>query len=139
MFAIGRNILILSRRFNSFLSAELKNDDVTAAELMYLAVLFEKDGQTQEELARALDIDKAATARTIHQLEKRGIVVRREDANDQRMKRVFLTEQAYSYRGRIKQIQQKWIQLTRAAFTEEESVQADRILNKLVDVTKNIK
>ena len=65
MFAIGRNILILSRRFNNFLSAELRDDDLTATELMYLAVLFDKDGQTQEELAQALDIDKAATTRTI--------------------------------------------------------------------------
>ena len=47
MFAIGRNILILSRRFNNFLSAELRDDDLTATELMYLAVLFDKDGQTQ--------------------------------------------------------------------------------------------
>ena len=83
MFAIGRNILILSRRFNNFLSAELRDDDLTATELMYLAVLFDKDGQTQEELAQALDIDKAATTRTIRQMEARGIVVRKEDENEE--------------------------------------------------------
>ena len=137
MFAIGRNILILSRRFNNFLSAELRDDDLTATELMYLSVLFDKDGQTQEELAQALDIDKAATTRTIRQMEARGIVVRKEDENDKRAKRVFLTDQARPYLDRIKQIQQHWIKSAHAAFTKEESNQVDSILQRLVDATDN--
>lgn len=139
MFAIGRNILILSRRLNNFLSVELKNSDITATELMYLTVLFDKDGRTQEELAQTLEINKSATTRTIRNLEARGVVTRRGDSNDQRAKRVFLTEKALFYKKQLNQIQQKWVQLSHANFTEEESEQIDKMLQKMVNATNTLK
>ena len=70
-------------------------------------------------------------------MEACGIVVRKEDENDKRAKRVFLTDQARPYLDRIKQIQQHWIKSAHAAFTKEESDQVDIILQRLVDATDN--
>ena len=107
---IGKNISILYRQFNMFLNNELEKVDITATELMYLGSLYKKDGITQDELVREYCIDKAATARTIQSMEKKGLVYRKADEVDKRAKRVYLTEKADEYRKLIQDIQKKWIE-----------------------------
>ena len=65
-----------------FLNNELEKVDITATELMYLGSLYKKDGITQDELVREYCIDKAATARTIQSMEKKGLVYRKADEVD---------------------------------------------------------
>jgi DNA-binding MarR family transcriptional regulator len=110
METIGKNISILYRQFNMFLNNELEKVDITATELMYLGSLYKKDGITQDELVREYCIDKAATARTIQSMEKKGLVYRKADEVDKRAKRVYLTEKADEYRKLIQDIQKKWIE-----------------------------
>ena len=64
----------------------------------------------QDELVREYCIDKAATARTIQSMEKKGLVYRKADEVDKRAKRVYLTEKADEYRKLIQDIQKKWIE-----------------------------
>ena len=110
METIGKNISILYRQFNMFLNNELEKVDITATELMYLGSLYKKDGITQDELVREYCIDKAATARTIQSMEKKGLVYRKADEVDKRAKRVYLTEKSDEYQKLIQDIQKKWIE-----------------------------
>jgi len=48
-------------------------------------------GITQTELAKVLDLGKVALGGLIDRLEERGFVIRRSDAEDRRINRVFLT------------------------------------------------
>lgn len=54
--------------------------------------LSQKDGISQRELARSLHVKPPTVNVTIQRLEKSGIVCRRQDANDQRVMRVYLTD-----------------------------------------------
>lgn len=120
MDTIGKNISILYRQFNIFLNNELEKVDITATELMYLGSLYKKDGITQDELVREYCIDKAATARTIQSMEKKGLVYRKADEVDKRAKRVYLTEKSDEYQKLIQDIQKKWIEKINMEIAEDD-------------------
>lgn len=124
MNTFGKNIGILYRQLNLFLNRELSDSGLTSTDLMYLGTLFAQDGVTQDDLARDFCIDKAATARSMQSLEKKGIILRKADEKDRRAKRVYLTEKAYTYQAKIEEIQGKWISVCNMNLSEEE-------LNKL--------
>ena len=120
METIGKNISILYRQFNMFLNNELEKVDITATELMYLGSLYKKDGITQDELVREYCIDKAATARTIQSMEKKGLVYRKADEVDKRAKRVYLSEKSDEYQKLIQDIQKKWIEKINMEIAEDD-------------------
>ena len=105
---IGKNIGILCRQMNLFLSHELKDYDISATEIMYLGSLFIKDGVSQEELVKEFYMDKAAVARTVGALEEKKLVIRQCSETDKRSKKVFLTEKAVMYKDVLNSIQDKW-------------------------------
>jgi DNA-binding MarR family transcriptional regulator len=76
----------------------LANDALTeiglyAGQEMFLHNLWEQDGQTQSQLVEHLCVQPATISKMLDRMEKTGLVVRRADAEDNRVSRVFLTEQ----------------------------------------------
>ncbi len=55
-----------------------------------LFILYMEDGLSQDELSRRLRVDKSYTARAVAHLEKMGMVKRKPDPHEHRIKRVFL-------------------------------------------------
>ncbi len=76
--------------------------DLTMAQLKMLFVLDNVDGDpTSSEIARAVGLSPAATGRAIDALERQGVVVRRDDDADRRVKRILLTDAGRHAVGRI--------------------------------------
>ena len=117
----GKYIAILSRQLNIYFAHELSETELNASELLYLAQLYARDGLTQEEMAKELSVDKAATARVMQSMEKKSLIVRKTDEKDKRAKRVFLTEKATRFEDRIREIQKDWIAYITQDMTTEES------------------
>ncbi|WP_236893013.1 MarR family winged helix-turn-helix transcriptional regulator [Desulfoluna limicola] len=68
---------------------------VTTAQLPFLAELLHRQvPMTQDELSKALTIDPAATARTLEQLEKKGLVKRQVNPENRRQKLVTASPRA---------------------------------------------
>ncbi|MFA0816155.1 MAG: MarR family winged helix-turn-helix transcriptional regulator [Anaerofustis sp.] len=61
-----------------------------------LALLKEHDGASQRELAEWLDIRPSSVAELIGKLETKGYVRREQDGEDQRVMRIYLTEEGRS-------------------------------------------
>ena len=61
----GTHMAVLTRQLNLFLNRELAGRGITASELPYLAQLYERDGLSQEDMARTLSVDRAAASRTL--------------------------------------------------------------------------
>lgn len=121
---------------NLFFSHELSETELTASELLYLAQLYTKDGLTQEEMSGDLSVDKAATTRTIQAMEKKGLVRREVDSVDKRAKKVYLTEKAYEYETRIREIQKKWVDFITQDMTKDE---ADKFAGQLKQMAARAK
>ena len=92
--SVGRRINILFRLSMRHIRNEMKDRGVGTGDYAFMAMLFVKDGVSQDELSRQMQVDKSYTARAVAKLEKMGLVQRRPDPDEHRMKRVFLTQPA---------------------------------------------
>ncbi len=136
MNTIGKNINILYRQFNLFLNHELSGVELNSTDLMYLGTLFIEDGVTQDDLAKDFCVDKAATARSMQNLEKKGIIIRKPDESDRRAKRVYLTDKAYKYKPLMESIQKKWMKICNTPMNDEEVIQFEK---NLAIITEHVK
>ncbi len=66
--------------------------DVTPYQWTVLYRLWEQEGLTQAEIAERTFKDKPTITRMVDVLEKKGFVVRRNDENDRRVYKIYLTE-----------------------------------------------
>lgn len=138
MDEIRKNISIIYRQLNLFLNHELEGTDITAMELMYLSSLYQRDGVMQDDLVQEYCIDKAATARAIQGMEKKGLVTRQTSSTDNRAKIVCLTRKANTYIAFIRQIEQKWIDEIKRKLTEEELKIFTHVLSAVTQIAKEM-
>ncbi len=91
--SVVRRLNLLFRLSMKHLRQEMKKLDlVDAGDYTFLALLFIRDGQNQDQLSRNMLVDKSYTARALARLEKMGLVERRPDPSEHRTKRVFLAQ-----------------------------------------------
>jgi DNA-binding MarR family transcriptional regulator len=88
---LGFSIHDTSRLRRIIYNQALKPAGVTRSQAWVLAYLSRQDGMAQSELAAELDLGKVALGGLVDRLEAAGMVERRGDARDRRMKRIFLT------------------------------------------------
>ena len=75
-----------------------------------LDALWQADGRSHTELAQALRVQPATVSKMVQRMERSGFVARRADLTDQRVSRVFLTDEG----RRIKrQVDERFDQLER--------------------------
>jgi DNA-binding MarR family transcriptional regulator len=87
---------LLGNRLNTrFAAAGL---GLTVEQWAALYCLWDEDGQTQQDIAAGLLLEKSTVSRALEVLERGGWVCRLRDANDARIKRVFLTDQSRAVR-----------------------------------------
>lgn len=58
-----------------------------------LFILNDKDGQSQTELAKRLNLKPPTITVMLKRMEKTNLVVRKQDKDDQRISRVYITEE----------------------------------------------
>lgn len=87
-----------------------------------LHALWEQDGLTHGELAARLYVQPATVSKMIQRMEKTGFVARRDDPEDQRVSRVYLTDVGRAIQERVKQVWRALEQETFSGFTLEEQV-----------------
>lgn len=88
---LGFYIHDASRVRRTIFDAALKPAGVTHSQASVLAHLSRADGMAQSDLAQQLDLGKVALGGLIDRLEAAGLVERRADGGDRRVKRIFLT------------------------------------------------
>lgn len=106
--SIGRLISILYRKSLVYMNSALKEYGLTAAEQPFLTSLYHYNGMTQEQLSEHLNIDKAATARVVQSLEKKGFVVKKKAMDDKRFNRIFLTDKGKDSKQYVLPILSQW-------------------------------
>ena len=80
---------------------------------MMLCALWEREGVTQTELGEQLGVQPATVTNALRRLERKGLVERKPDADDQRVSRVFPTTEG---RARRADVEEKWDQLEQVSF-----------------------
>ena len=78
-----------------------------------LSALWEQEGINQSELAQQLHVQPATITNALQRMERAGLVERRQDTQDLRVSRVYLTDAGRNIRGAVDEI---WAELEEQAF-----------------------
>ena len=76
-------------------------EEVTPEQWAVLIRLWERDGVTQAELSEATFRDAPTMSRIVGGMEGRGLLERRPDPDDGRVRRVYLTREARRLKGKL--------------------------------------
>lgn len=87
-----------------------------------LFALWDQDGQTHSELAARLHIQPATLSKMVQRMESAGFVTRRDDPEDQRVSRVYLTVAGRAIKTDVEQVWRTLEGETFDGFTIEEHV-----------------
>ena len=101
---LGFNIHDVSRLRRIVYDSTLKPLGVTRSQAWVIAYLSRKDGMPQSDLANQLDLGKVAVGGLVDRLEATGLVERRADPGDRRIKRIFMTESGRKIVARMRRI-----------------------------------
>ncbi len=96
-----------------------------------LLMIAETDGLSARDLCEALDIRPSSATELIHRLEEAGFVLRRDDEQDKRLTRIYLTETGKAEAALIRSRRQQVAEEFSACFTDEEAAQFCLLANKL--------
>ena len=95
---------------------------------MLLNQLWESGGVTQSQLAERMLLQPATVTNMLRRLERAGVVERREDANDQRISRVYMTAKGEELKAAVNELWNRLEEQTFAGFTLEERILLRRLL-----------
>lgn len=87
---------------------------------LVLELLWEKDGRTQGEIAEALRLRPATITVVLRRMEKAGLLERKNDPEDLRIVRVYLTERGRALEADVRKIHRTLEAECFAGFTPEE-------------------
>ncbi len=101
-----------------------------------LHALWEQEGLTHTELAKRLHVRPATITKMIQRMAKAGFVERRQDPEDQRVSRVYLSESGRAIRSDVQRV---WRTLEQEAF-EGIAAEERALLRRLfVQIRENLK
>ncbi|QCJ44265.1 MarR family transcriptional regulator [Bacillus sp. S3] len=128
---IGVMIHAVDLDITKFVNDKLKAIQLTNEQNLLMALLWEREGISQNEMAAKLNKDKAGIARMISTLEKKGYIRRKSCPNDKRSVEVYLTEEGRKLGDDVIPINKNIIQALNNGMTEEEIGELRRLLMKI--------
>lgn len=133
MARLTYNLNIIARCTQMQRGQQLKALGVCGGQVPYLLRLCRCPGLSQEEIARALYVNKSTAARQITSLEKAGFVERRTSEQDRRCLLVYPTQQALDILPQIRQTVEGWNDYLLDGLSEEEREQLLSMLTRVSD------
>ena len=105
--------------------------ELTFQQALILKILYDEDGQPQQNLALVTDRHKASLTRIIGSMERKNLVARIPDASDGRVNRIFLTTRGRKY-------YQTMVPIMKEAIQEVQSSLDPTEIEHLIDILKKV-
>lgn len=129
--SIGKYVSEIYRCGNKFFSKAYAKYNIGSGQFMFLRVLYDNVGLTQEDLSSILNIDKATTARALKKLEDEGYVYREKSLDDKRANIIGVTQKALDIRKEFFQVLSEWESIVTSPLTDEERDVVIKLLEKI--------
>jgi DNA-binding MarR family transcriptional regulator len=136
-FILGRSISMLHRQCRWFMNQRMSALGLGSGQHIYLFHLAHNNGTSQDEISRALELDKATTARAIQKLELLGFVTRKISEKDKRVNHVYLTDKGFSIQDELKAFSSEWKDILVAGMSTEEMVMLEHLFNRMTSNASN--
>jgi DNA-binding MarR family transcriptional regulator len=98
----------ISRLSNLFVGREMSRLGFGTGQFYFLAELYNEEGLSQDELSRRVGVDKSNTSRALAKLERYGLIRRECDAENHRVKKIYLEAKAHDIKDKFYKIQNQW-------------------------------
>ena len=122
----------VSQIFRSVSDAFTDQVDIPRGQAGVLCVVAKQDGLTQTEIADQLSVQGATVTNMLQRLEEAGLVRRRRDPEDNRLVRVYLTEQGRQKECSINEQFGNMQELIFKGISEEERANLRRWLHQII-------
>ena len=114
----------------------LAGTGLDACDHPYLFYICRHPNCSQEELGRALFVNKSSVTRRLTHLEREGYVSRMQSANDRRVLLVAPTEKAIAIRPLLLDMAKEWNSILTRGFDEQETDQFAALLERALENAK---
>lgn len=138
-FYIGKALSILHRGGQWFYTNRIENIDASNGQIGILFYLNAVDSASQDELAKAVEIDKTTVTRAIQKLESSGYIERKRDVTDHRINRVALTELGKQHHDALKAASIVWQDTLTHGLSDEDLCHLERLMNHMCDNVRRMK
>ena len=115
-----RKITKIAREVSKFTVRQLREEGVGASEFDVIHAVRKNPGITQAGVCRITGLDKGAVARQAANLEAKGYIVRKDNEDDGRSRRLYATEKAEELKNSKAQIETVFYEWLLEELPEEE-------------------
>ncbi|MFN8590518.1 MAG: MarR family winged helix-turn-helix transcriptional regulator [Thermomicrobiales bacterium] len=122
-----------ARLLGQAITRQLAALGLTIGQLPTLLALYERDGQTQTELARRTGVEQPTMAVTLRRMERGGLVTRVPDPRDARRARVHLTPRARAQQEALQSLRAEIDAVALTGFSPVEHDQLRDLIARLID------
>lgn len=123
----------LARLFAAGLQRRIKPLGLSTGTFPIMLQLWERDGLTQREIVERLGIEQATVGNTLARMERDGLIDRRSDEEDGRLRRTWLTERGQGLREQAVQAAMDENAAALAALLPEDRAELVRLLSKAIE------
>lgn len=125
----------VARLRKTLFDERMKPFGLTRSQWWVIGHLNRRDGVSQSELGRELDMSKVALAGILDRLEGKGWIERRADHGDRRAKRIYLTREL---KGLRRQMDAAAIEINERCFANVSATDRRRIIAALLAMKDNL-
>ncbi|MGP4115873.1 MarR family winged helix-turn-helix transcriptional regulator [Levilactobacillus zymae] len=125
-----REIGMIARALDSISNVEFKQYQLTKGQYLYLVRICEHPGIIQEDLGKLIMVERSTVIRAVQKLVAQGLVEKRPDATNRKIRHLFATPQAQPIYARVIAENTHSTQVTLQDLTPTEQVQLGQLLQK---------
>ncbi|MDD3277427.1 MAG: MarR family transcriptional regulator [Lachnospiraceae bacterium] len=129
---VQRCLMHIVHSYTAILFRQLSEYELYPGQIPVIMIVENHDGLSQSEICQKLHIKASTVAVSMKRMEKKGLICRKADDKDQRITRVYATDQLHMMHDRIKALVKEDEELMLKGFTEEEVCLLDGLLNRLL-------
>jgi DNA-binding MarR family transcriptional regulator len=130
----GQAVLCLARQYQAYLDACVSPYGISSAHVPLLMYLWEgKSGDTQNDIARALGVDKGTISRNVQALVRLGLVDQTSSSRDSRACTVTLTKKGRGLAAPVTKITAGWNEGVCAQLTDDDRDRVMAGLNQMAE------
>ena len=127
----------LALAFKRLVATIERESGVGGMKWFLLTVLGRRDGLSQGEFMQEYEMDPSRVTRTAQSLEADGLIRRERDPEDNRVMRMYLTEEGSKVLDRLPEINEQLRRRVHSVLSEEEFEELRRMLGLLAEAMKS--
>ena len=129
---------LLFKCSKEFSHGKIRMQDLTDTECMICSYIYSHENCSQDDVSVALRSDKTTIGKALASLESKGCVLRSQDTNDRRIKRLTLTENGSEKISELVDIHDNWLAEIMTCLSEEEQTQFENLCIRLLAAAEKL-